>query len=98
MDLDFTFSEPLWAYPGKSAWFFVTVPKDVAEQIKFFQGKHTGFGSVEVKVYVGNSAWKTSLFPDKKSGSYLLPVKSEIRKAENLQSRDVINLRLVVLT
>lgn len=98
MDLDFRFTAKLWVYPGKAAWFLVTLPKDIGEQIKFFHGAHKGFGSVEIKAYLGGSEWKTSLFPDKSSGSYILPIKAEIRKAEGLEADDDLDLRIVVIT
>ena len=43
-----------------------------------------GFGSVKVKVKLGDSEWRTSLFPDKTRDSYLLPIKVSVRKAEGL--------------
>jgi len=43
-----------------------------------------GFGSVRVNVTIGGSTWKTSLFPSKELGHYVLPIKASIRKAEAL--------------
>ncbi|HEY4473963.1 MAG TPA: DUF1905 domain-containing protein [Candidatus Paceibacterota bacterium] len=36
------------------------------------------------KQRAATTVWNTSIFPDKKSGSYLLPLKAKIRKAENI--------------
>jgi hypothetical protein len=35
-------------------------------------------------VEIGKSLWQTSIFPDSKSGSYLLPVKKAVRLKEGL--------------
>jgi Domain of unknown function (DUF1905) len=80
------FTNALWRWTGDApaAWHFITLPEDAAGQVRFVTGKARGFGSVRVKAMIGKSAWKTSLFPDKKSKSYLLPVKADIRKAEGL--------------
>ncbi len=84
--MEFTFSAPLWLWqaPEATAWHFITLPLDVAGQIKFFVSKRRGFGSVRVKATIGKTTWKTSVFPDKKTGSFFLPVKAEVRKKENL--------------
>jgi Domain of unknown function (DUF1905) len=95
-DLSFTFTAKLWLYAGKGAWFFVTLPDDVAGQIRFFSGRRQGFGSVRVVARIGTSTWKTSVFPDSKSGSYLLPVKAEIRKAQNIGNGDNVSVSLAL--
>ena len=41
--------------------------------------------------------WKTSLFPDKASQSYLLPIKRDVREAENWQVGDGISLSCHIL-
>lgn len=85
-DIRFEFDAELWLYSAtKASWHFATVPKDVSEQIRFFSGRSAaGFGSIRVKVTVGQTSWKTSVFPDKASGCYFLPIKADVRKAENL--------------
>ena len=89
-DIQFEFEGKLWLYAAaKASWHFVTVPKDISEQIRFFGRRGSpGFGSVRVSVTVGNTRWKTSIFPDKASGCYFLPVKANVRKAEDLKLGD----------
>jgi hypothetical protein len=82
----------LW--PGETAaWHFYIVPKKDSERIKdaYTNGgnknsvrKLRGWGSIPVTVTIGKTTWKTSIFPDKRSGSYLLPLKAEVRKKEGL--------------
>ncbi|TKD39151.1 MAG: DUF1905 domain-containing protein, partial [Mesorhizobium sp.] len=38
--------------------------------------------------------WRTSLFPDKKSGSLLLPIKTAVRVREGLRAGDTANLTI----
>lgn len=97
-DLDFTFSAKLWCYQAeKAAWYFVTLPEDYGGQIKFTRERRVGFGSVRVDVEVGQTRWKTSLFPYKETGSYILPIKAEVRKKEKLEvDRDVhVHLKVI---
>ena len=84
----------LWDSP-KAAWHFITVPKEESEQIKFFSpqvGK--GFGSVPVQVTIGATTWRTSVFPSKESGCYILPLKKAVRTAEDISLGDTIKVIL----
>lgn len=86
MNRDFQFAADMWLYSGEAAWHFLTLPVQVAEEIRFFHPKRRGkgWGSVRVDVQIGASRWDTSIFPDKESGSFLLPVKADIRRKEGL--------------
>lgn len=97
IDLDFEFTADLWEYSGKGSWHFLTVPNEISADIKAFT-KHTarGFRTVRVKAVIGDSEWQTSLFPDKKSGCYFLPVKAAIRKIENIKDGSSVTAQLSV--
>jgi hypothetical protein len=85
LGLNFRFSAELWKVEGASSWHFVTLPKGVADEIRFaLGGKRPGFGSVRVLARIGKTAWNTSVFPDAASGSYFLPIKATVRKAEKI--------------
>jgi len=49
-----------------------------------------GFGAVKVSVSVGQTKWRSSVFPDAKSGRYLLPLKAEVRKKVKIAAGDTI--------
>ena len=97
MRLEYSFEAELWLWPAKDAWHFITLPLDAAEEIKFFHGRRRGFGSVRVEVRCGGSTWRTSIFPDTKSGSFVLPVKAAVRKAESLTTSDTAAFTLRIL-
>jgi hypothetical protein len=93
----FTFSAPLWQYPGESGWYFVSVPAEISDDIaELTAGTRHGFGSVRVTATVGGTTWQTSVFPDSKTGAYLLPVKKSVRTAEHLSPGDTVSTRLEV--
>lgn len=84
-------------YPGMGAWHFLYVDKKQSETIRTkHHVKKAGFGSIRVTVRIGKSKWQTSIFPDKQSGSYLLPVKKQIRLAEGLDAGDVVSFVLEI--
>jgi len=77
--------EEVFQYPGMGGWYFVYVDKKTSEEIKEKFGKsRRGFGSIPVVVTVVDTSWKTSIFPEKKSGTYLLPLKAQVRKKEGI--------------
>ncbi|MDQ1287221.1 MAG: hypothetical protein QG622_786 [Actinomycetota bacterium] len=89
----FEFTAPLVVHPGGS-WHFATVPPDVSEDITDIStGIRRGFGSVRVAVVVGGTSWRTSVFPDRGAGTYLLPVKKAVRVAEHLHAGDDVEVR-----
>ncbi len=92
----YTFSAELWQYPGYAAWYFVTLPKDIAKEINAITdgGIRRGFGSVKINAKTKTSTWNTSVFPDKESGSYLLPIKKAVRQADELQTGDTMQLEI----
>lgn len=80
-----------------AGWFFASVPKEETEDIqKHFGDLKRGWGSLSVNVTVGSTSWKTSIFPDKKSGEYLLPLKAEVRKKEGISENDMIKILLEI--
>lgn len=88
----------LWIYPGAAAnWYFVTVPKKVSSEIKEKFGTHAkGFGSLPVEVTIGKTVWKTSIFPDKYSGTYFLPIKAKVRTQEGLYADETVRFKFTV--
>ena len=93
----FEFTAPLWRYPGAGGWHFVSLPPGIADEIAdMTAGNRAGFGSIRVAVTVGTTSWRTSLFPDSKTGTYLLPVKEAVRDAENLETGDVVRAQVQI--
>ena len=91
------FKAKVWIYSGGGAWHFVSIDKKDGLKIKKHQeGKlRRGWGAVKVEVTLGKSKWITSIFPVK-DGSYLLPIKSEIRKKEDVFDTDTVHIRLTL--
>jgi hypothetical protein len=56
-----------------------------------------GWGSLRVRATIGKTTWKTSIFPDEKSKSYVLPVKAEVRKKENIKDGEPVVLTLEIM-
>ena len=93
-----TFIAKVWLYSGSAAvWHFVSVPKVLSLTLKKKHGMNAkGWGSLPVEVTIGKTVWKTSVFPDSKSGMYLLPLKVAVCRKEGLFSDDSVKVSLVV--
>jgi len=76
---------------------FATVPEDIADEIEALDLPRRGFGSAKVNVRIGETEWSTSLFPDKKIGSYIFPVKGAVRTAERLDVGDTAEFVIEVV-
>lgn len=94
--MEFSFDGELWEHDGEGGWHFVTLPVEVADDIREHSGPGRGFGSVRVTVVLGSSEWRTSLFPETKTGSFVLPVKQQVRRANDVAAGDRVHVRLTL--
>jgi hypothetical protein len=91
----YVFEAALWVWDARreDTWVFVSVPAEASEEIRELTGgARRGFGSLRVKVTVGGSAWRTSIFPG--GDGYVLPMKRAIRRAEALDVGDTATVAI----
>ncbi len=87
MSLTIDFAAELWEWDARrtESWTFVSLPAEASEDIRELAAEpRRGFGSVRVRVTIGATSWKTSIFPDSARGAYVLPVKRAVREAEGV--------------
>lgn len=95
--MSWTFAAELFRWKPDASWFFVRVPQEISDDVReSLTGPPGGFGSVRVDVTIGSSAWATSLFPEGKGGTYVLPVKKAIRTAEGIDEGDTATVTLAL--
>ncbi len=93
----FILKATVWMYPGTASWHFVTIPKATSKEIDHgFSDRKRGWGSLPVIVTAGSTIWDTSIFADKKTESYLLPLKAEVRRKEGIFADNDIKLLLEI--
>ena len=93
--MDLEFPGEIWFWKGPAPWHFVTVPEEEAAELEAASAFVTyGWGMVPVTARIGSTTWATSLWP--KDGSYLVPLKAAVRKAERLDVGDLVTVRLTV--
>ena len=97
--VEFNFRSKVWLWKSESApgsWHFVTLPKkDSAVISDLFHVNKRGFGSIKVKVDVGSTSWSTSIFPGENK-CYILPLKAQVRKAENIKVGTILKYTISI--
>ena len=91
--MDFEFEGEIFHWRGPAPYLFVAVPDEPSRAINLVSSMVSyGWGCIPVRVRIGETEWKTSLFPT--DGLYLVPVKASVRKAEDLEQGDIVTVRL----
>jgi len=93
----FEFSSELYEWEARDNWFFVALPLDVSDTITAMSLVPGGFGSVKVEATVGHVTWQTSVFPDDGRGTFVLPVKKEVRARSGLVAGSQVEVSLEVV-
>lgn len=95
-----TFDARLWTWDARreDTWVFASLPAEVSEEIRQRAGPpRRGFGSLRVKVTIGGTTWRTSVFPDKARDCYVLPIKQQVRRAESVDDGDTTKITVELL-
>jgi hypothetical protein len=87
----------------RGTYHLVTIGGDTAEAIAMHErlhrlefGARRGFGSVKVMARIGDTRWKTSVFPSK-TGEWWLLVGKKVLRAEDLAEGDNVKLELELI-
>jgi hypothetical protein len=95
-------SGPVWLWqgadgaPAKGSWYFLTIAGETAEAIRSAATRADAWGSVRIEASIGATTWRTSLFPSKQAGGWLLPLKASVRKAEKITEGMVVEAVLAL--
>ena len=98
MKSKFKFKAKVWLYKGQGAWHFISLNKKLSRELdRKFGMKKRGWGSLRVSAQVGKTEWRTSIFPDSTTKTYLLPLKSEFRKKEGIEIDDMVSIGIEII-
>jgi hypothetical protein len=90
------FSNEVWYWRGPAPFYFVTVPDELSRDIQAVANEVTyGWGMIPVSVTLGGSTWSTALWP--KDGRYVVPIKTAVRRAEDVDEGQVVELELDIV-
>lgn len=79
---------------GPAPYHFVSLPPDEAELVDEVKAEVAYWGVVPVTAWLGETSFTTSMFP--REGTWFLPLKDAVRRAEGVGLGDVVDVRLSV--
>jgi hypothetical protein len=95
--IHYEFSGIVWQHSASGGWFFVSLPIELAAEIRqHTKGYEEGWGRMKATAKVGATTWGTAIWFDTKLGTYLLPIKSEIRRKERIKTKSNISVQLSI--
>ena len=105
MSVTITCTLPLRQWRGeRGTYHLVTITGEEAAAIAMHErlarlefGSRRGFGSVKVEARIGETRWKTSVFPQNRKSEWVLLVSKKVMKAEDLAEGDELVLELDLL-
>ncbi|HSM52864.1 MAG TPA: DUF1905 domain-containing protein [Erythrobacter sp.] len=104
-----THSSPLTRWQGeRGTWHLLVITGETAEAIamharlyRLEYGTQRGFGSVKVMARIGETEWKSSVFPQKSSSQqereWILLVSRKVMRAEDIVAGDRVCVELELL-
>lgn len=94
--IQYIFEGEMWQHQA-AGWCFVTLPVEMSREIRMhFKWQEEGWGRLKSLAKIGDIQWDTAIWYDTKHESYLLPIKAEIRKKQNLKVGSVFKITLWV--
>jgi hypothetical protein len=92
--MEWVFDGRVIEWRGPAPFFYVPMPPDDAEELKEVARSLIYWGQVPVTATIGRTTFTTALFP--RDGTYLVPLKVAVRKAERIELGDLIEVTLRV--
>lgn len=92
MELEFAGEVVEWR--GPAPFHFVPLPSDEADLIDEVKADVAYWGVIPVTARLGDTTFTTAMFP--REGTYFLPLKDAVRRAEGVGLGDVVDVRLRV--
>jgi hypothetical protein len=97
MKIKYQFTSKLWKTAEAGGWYFVSLPSELSKEIREnFKTEEEGWGRLKATAKVGNVEWQTAVWFDTKKNTYLLPLKSDVRKKEKLVENQEVDVELYI--
>jgi hypothetical protein len=97
MKTEYRFSAKLWRLQEAGGWHFVSLPPKTSDEIRaVFKNEEQGWGRLKTTARIGSTAWQTAIWFDTQRGFYLLPVKADVRKKENMKINQTVAVTLLL--
>jgi hypothetical protein len=98
-DLSHDFTCTVWTYfNGKATYYLASIPAKTGKAIAgMMEGrKRGGWGSIPVYITIGDTRWKSSVFPESGTKSFLFLLNAKVRKAEAITDGKKIKVTITL--
>ena len=92
MEIEFAGEVVEWR--GPAPYLFVVLPLDAADLVDEVKADVVYWGVVPVRAWIGETSFTTAMFP--REETWFLPLKVAVRRAEDVDLGDVLDVRLQV--
>lgn len=93
--MELEFSGVLVEWRGPAPFHFVPLPATDAELVDAVKADVAYWGVVPVRAWIGGTTFTTAMFP--REGTWFMPVKDAVRRAEHITLGDAVAVRLRVV-
>ena len=92
--IEYQFNGTIWQYSTlKGSCYFVSLPMEITEEIREnLKWQEEGWGRLKATAKINHTEWETAIWFDTKMKTYLLPLKADIRRKEDLEIGNIANL------
>lgn len=93
--IPYNFIATPWQHNKDGGWYFVSLPKQLSKEIRcVLKFEEEGWGRLKAVAKLGQTEWRTAIWFDTKMDTYLLPLKFEIRRKENITSEKLVKITI----
>lgn len=93
--IKYEFSAKMWKHNSPGGWYFLSLPKILSKEIREnLKWQEEGWGRMKTVAKIGELTWETAIWFDTKMDTYVLPIKSEIRKKSNFKIDQNIEINI----
>jgi hypothetical protein len=87
----------VWKHSATGGWYFVSLPIEFSEEIRQnMKWQMEGWGRMKAKAKIRETLWDTAIWYDTKLGTYILPLKADIRKKEKIEVGNILNVEIIL--
>lgn len=96
--IKYDFTATIWLHSfAKGGWYFVSLQQEMSTEIREnLKWQEEGWGRLKATATVNLTTWNTAIWFDSKKETYLLPIKSAIRKTKHLEIDNEIKVKLEI--
>ena len=74
--IKYEFSTKMWQHDSPGGWHFTALPKAISKEIRNTLNGRKKVGRMKAIAQIKQCQWKTAIWFDSKTDTYILPIKS----------------------